>query len=368
MVSGPLPRPVGAEPAESLRFEIRGLRLGADVRVGVAGAVGLAEGVPAGDQRERLLVVHRHPLEGLADERRGRTRVRIAHRTLGVDVDQSHLGGAHLVCHLALADVASLAQPRVLGSPDDLLGLPDVLAAEREAEGLEAHGLQRDVAREDEEVGPGELLAVLLLDRPQQPACLVEVGVVGPAVERCEPLATVPGASAAVMDTIGAGGMPAHPDHQAAVVAEVGRPPVLRGGEDLDDVAASGPRRRAAELLAIAELRAEGIARRVVWRAGRRGRAGWATSQRWSAAGVPWAAASRWPGSRSRCPARSRCRGRPGIHSPCRDRRPGRCSQGWEPGRCPGCQSWESLPYRHYVARTSRQERGWSRWDKVPSR
>ena len=70
------------------------------------------------------------------------------------------------------------------------------------------------VAGEDEQVGPGELLAVLLLDRPQQPARLVEAGVVRPAVERREALGAAAAAAAAVLDAVGAGGVPAHPDEQ----------------------------------------------------------------------------------------------------------------------------------------------------------
>ena len=100
----------------------------------------------------------------------------------------------------------------------------------------EAHRLQRDVAGEDQQVGPGDLLAVLLLDRPQQPAGLVEVRVVGPAVERGEALRAVAAAAAAVLDPVGAGGVPAHPDEQRPVVAVVGRPPVLRRRHDLDEV------------------------------------------------------------------------------------------------------------------------------------
>ena len=190
--------------------------------------------------------------------------IRVAHRPLGVDVDQAHLGGADLLRHLAFADVAFVAEPGVLGPPEDLLGLPHVLAAEGEAEGLEAHRLEGDVAREDEQVGPGKLLAVLLLHRPQQPPGLVQVGVVRPAVERREPLAAVPGAAAAVMDAVGAGSVPAHPDHQAAVVAEVRGPPVLGGGQDLDDVLLECLDVELLELLAVAERGAERVARRVV--------------------------------------------------------------------------------------------------------
>jgi hypothetical protein len=70
--------------------------------------------------------------------------------------------------------------------------MPDVLAAEGEAEGLQAHGLVGDVAGEDDQVGPAELVAVLLLDRPEQAARLVEVAVVRPGVQRREALLPVP--------------------------------------------------------------------------------------------------------------------------------------------------------------------------------
>ena len=199
--------------------------------------MGLAEGVPAGDQRDRLLVVHRHPAERLADVAGGGECVGVAVGALRVDVDQSHLDRTERVGELAVAGVPLVAEPGVLRPPEDLLGLPDVLATEGEPERLEPHVLERDVAGEDHQVGPRDLPAVLLLDRPQQAAGLVEVGVVGPAVERGEALGALPGAATAVRDPVGAGGVPAHPDEQAAVVPEVGGPPVLGGGHHLDEVA-----------------------------------------------------------------------------------------------------------------------------------
>ena len=48
----------------------------------VAGAVRLAEGVAAGGQRDRLLMVHRHALEGDLDVARRLQRVGIAARAL----------------------------------------------------------------------------------------------------------------------------------------------------------------------------------------------------------------------------------------------------------------------------------------------
>ena len=145
IASPPLPEPYALFQPRPCCSSGAALGLRAD-QVGVTGTVGLAEGVAAGDQRDGLLVVHRHPGEGLADVARRGERVRVAVRALGVDVDQPHLDGAEGLVELALAGVALVAQPGVLGTPEDLLGLPDVLAAEAEPEGLEAHVLQGDVA------------------------------------------------------------------------------------------------------------------------------------------------------------------------------------------------------------------------------
>src|SRR3546814_2721551 len=79
-----------AEPAKALLRDVRAFGFGAD-QCGIARAVALAEGVPARRQRERLLVVHRHPREGLADVAARLRRISIAAGALGVDVDEAHL-------------------------------------------------------------------------------------------------------------------------------------------------------------------------------------------------------------------------------------------------------------------------------------
>src|SRR5690606_26713435 len=141
-----------------------------------------------------------------------------------VDVDEAHLHGRQRVLELALALVAlGVGKPLALVAPVYVeLGLPGVGAAATEAEGLEAHRLERDVAGEDEEVSPGDAVAVLLLDRPEQAAGLVEVDVVGPRVERREALLAGATAAAAILDAVGTGRVPGHADHQRTVVAEVG--------------------------------------------------------------------------------------------------------------------------------------------------
>ena len=79
-------------------------------------------------------------------------------------------------------------------------------------------------------------LAILLLDRPQQAPCLVQVHVVRPAVERGEALLPAAAAAATILDAIGARAVPCHADEQAAVVAEIGRPPVLGIGHQVTQV------------------------------------------------------------------------------------------------------------------------------------
>jgi hypothetical protein len=215
-------------PAQALLLDPGALGLAAH-QARIARAVRLAEGVTTRDQRHRLLVVHGHPREGLADVTGRRDGIGHAVGPLRVHVDEAHLHGAERVGELAVAGVALIAQPLGLGPPVDvLLGRPDVGATAAEAEGLEPHGVQRHVTREHQQVGPRELAAVLLLDGPQQATGLVEVAVVGPAVERREALRAGPCAAAAVGDTVRARGVPGHAHEERAVVTVVCRPPRLR--------------------------------------------------------------------------------------------------------------------------------------------
>jgi hypothetical protein len=225
-------------PAEAAGVHRAALGLGADQRR-VAAAVRLAERVAAGDERDGLLAVHAHAAERDLDVVRGRDRVGLAHRALGVDVDQAHGDGAEVALvevERRVGAVALVAEPGVLGTPEDLGRLPGVLAAEGEAEGLQAHVVVRDVAGEHEQVGPRQRAAVLLLHGQQQAAGLVEVGVVRPAVQRGEALLALAAAAASVGDAVRPGRVPRHADEQAAVVAPVGRPPVLRRAHHVDDV------------------------------------------------------------------------------------------------------------------------------------
>src|SRR5450830_728012 len=59
----------------------------ADILARIGSAVRLAERVSAGDERNGLLVVHRHARERLADVPRGSDRVRFAVRPFRIHVD-----------------------------------------------------------------------------------------------------------------------------------------------------------------------------------------------------------------------------------------------------------------------------------------
>ena len=116
--------------------------------------------------------------------------------------------------------------------------------------------------------------------------------------KRCAPCAA---AAAAVVDAVGAGGVPAHPDEQAAVVAVVGRPPVLRRRHQLGEVALE---RLDVEALRTAsrvvEVRAQRVGPRASAGAAPAGRAGWATSPGSSAGRCAAGSGTGSPGSRSR--------------------------------------------------------------------
>src|SRR5207302_6825526 len=205
---------------EALLLDAGSLWFGTDVVDRRGSTMCFAERMSANDECSRLLVVHRHAAERFANVPRCKERVRVAVGSLRIHVDQAHMIGAERPLDLPVAAVALIAEPGVLGPPEDLVGLPDVGAPKAEAERVEPHRFHGNVAGEDQQIGPGDLPAVLLLDRPQQPARLVEAGVVGPTVEGGEALAAVAAAAPAVGDAVRACLMPRQADHQRPVVAE----------------------------------------------------------------------------------------------------------------------------------------------------
>src|SRR5208337_3706458 len=155
--------------------------------------------------------------------------IRLSVRPFRIHIDQTHLHGSERILKITIAAVALIRQPLAFGAPVDVLfGLPDVLAPAAKTERLEAHRLEGDVAGENHQISPGDFPAVFLLDRPQQPARLVEVHVIRPAIERREALLTGSSPTAAIADAVRTRAVPRHTNEQWPIVAKVGRPPILR--------------------------------------------------------------------------------------------------------------------------------------------
>src|SRR5581483_7746187 len=124
----------------------------------------------------------------------------------------------------------------LLAPIDVLIRLPHVLATTTETEGLEPHRFQSNVAGENHQIGPRDLTAILLLDRPEQTTRLVQADVVRPAIEWREPLLTSTAPAAAIPGPVGPRAVPGHADEQRPVVTEVRRPPVLRVAHQIREV------------------------------------------------------------------------------------------------------------------------------------
>src|SRR5277367_3428579 len=215
-------------PAEALQLDVSAFRFYAHERR-IASPVGLAERVSAGNQCDGLLVIHSHAGEGLSDISRRRDWIRLAVRPFRIHVDQAHLYCSERILKVTVAGVTLVRQPLALGAPiDDLFGFPDIFAPAAKSKRLEAHRLEGDVARENHEVGPRYFSSILLLDRPQQPARLVEVHVVRPAIERRKTLLAGASTAAAIADPIGTRAVPRHTNKKPPIMAKVGRPPILR--------------------------------------------------------------------------------------------------------------------------------------------
>src|SRR5712672_1941998 len=96
-----------------------------------------SEGVPAGNQRNRLLVIHRHAAECLADIACRSDWIRLSTGPFRIHVNQAHLNRAERMVELTRALVALFGQPNALRAPVSLVWLPDVIAPAAETEGLE---------------------------------------------------------------------------------------------------------------------------------------------------------------------------------------------------------------------------------------
>ena len=226
----------GVLPAEALLNDRLTGRLRTNTITGLVRTMGLTKRVTARNQCDRLFVIHRHATKGLANIMCGEHRVGIAIGAFRVHINQTHLHRGEAIAKLAALGIALIGQHLCLGTPVDPLGLPIVRAAACKTKGFEAHVLHGHIAGEDHEVCPGDLVAVLLLDRPQQATGLVEVAVVRPAVQWLKSLLAAIGATTTIRGAVGTRTVPGHTDKERTVVPVISRPPRLRGGQRLVNI------------------------------------------------------------------------------------------------------------------------------------
>src|SRR6202030_3841995 len=79
------------DPAQALVLNGGALRFGADIFARIGSAVGFAERVPAGNERNGLLVIHRHASERFADIACRSDWIGLSIRPLRIYINQSHL-------------------------------------------------------------------------------------------------------------------------------------------------------------------------------------------------------------------------------------------------------------------------------------
>src|SRR5262252_639548 len=115
-----------ALPAESHLLNGRCLGVGAN-KLRIARAVGLAEGMSAGDESNGLLIVHGHAAERFANVPCRSHGIRLAVRPLRINIDQAHLHGSERILELTVAGVTLVAKPGPLLAPvHGFVGLPHV--------------------------------------------------------------------------------------------------------------------------------------------------------------------------------------------------------------------------------------------------
>src|SRR6478735_6735931 len=108
-----------------------------------------------------------------------------------------------------VSDVAT--KPPFFGPPIDILiGFPNILPTAAETECFESHRFERDVPGENHQVGPRNLAAILLFDRPEKAPRFIQTDIIRPTVQWSEALLASATAAATIASAISSGAMPGH--------------------------------------------------------------------------------------------------------------------------------------------------------------
>ena len=228
-----LARSIGAFPAKAHFFDRRSFRFSPDQRR-VTRTMRLAKGMTTGNQSNGFLVIHRHTAKGLAHILGAGQWIWVTIRAFWINVDQPHLNGGKRVFQVAFTAVPLVAKPVGFNTPVNIFFRgPNIFTATAEPKGFAAHRFDRDITGQDQQVSPADVVAIFLLDRPQQAPRLVKISIIRPAVQRGKTLGTSAAAPTAVTATVGPGGVPCHTNEKRTIVTIIGGPPFLRIGHQI---------------------------------------------------------------------------------------------------------------------------------------
>src|SRR5690554_1206584 len=222
----------------------------------ICDAVGLAKSVTTRNERNRFFVVHSHTGKSLPNVFGSRQRVWLTVGPFGIYINKSHLNGGKGVVEVFFSLITLLvAKPFFFSPPVDVfLGFPNVFPSPGKTKGAEAHRFKGHIAGQNHQVGPGNFLSVFLFDGPQQTPGLIQVDVVGPAVEWSKALIARAATAASIAHAVGARAVPGHAYKQGTIMSKICRPPVLRLGHQLMQVFFKGCKIQAFEGRGIVEV------------------------------------------------------------------------------------------------------------------
>ena len=174
-------------------------------------------------------------------------------RSFRVHIDKAHFGCAQR--RFGQFFRVTVSQPGFFITPVYVeIRFPDIFTTSTKAEGAEAGVFQRHVTREDKQVGPGNFLAIFLLDWPQQTTRFIKAYVVRPGVQWCKTLLSATRATASIDGAIGPCTVPCHADKQSSIGSPVSGPPRLRFGQKGSEIPFQGRVVEFAKLFAVVEV------------------------------------------------------------------------------------------------------------------
>ena len=118
-------------------------------------------------QGDSFFVIHRHSGKCFTNIAGTCQRIGIAIRPFRIHIDQSHLHGRQRMRQIAITRITAIRQPVCFKTPVNIFfRCPYVWTTATVTKGFAAHRLDSDITCQNQKIGPANLLAIFLFDRP----------------------------------------------------------------------------------------------------------------------------------------------------------------------------------------------------------